>query len=233
MIDTSVVRVHQPGACILDNNHQDMGRSRGGPDEQDSRGRGHQWLAGLSRPHARRGARQSAVFGSPQRVAPTNYVTRGSRIRRGLDQGACPPARGMGEHSAETQPQRPDLLQPVSVSRAKLDRTVFNKIKQCRRVATRYDKLAANYLAFIKLAAIRIWLRANESTALKIILGRYHPPCEQREQRGHFPPGCCRPAVLMAQWVILRRWETIALVRAPVRDCPDLQRHPIRMRPGR
>ena len=32
------------------------------------------------------------------------------------------------------------------------------------RVATRYDKLAANYLAFVKLASIRIWLRANEST---------------------------------------------------------------------
>ncbi len=42
----------------------------------------------------------------------------------------------------------------------------FNKIKQCRRVATRYDKLAANYLAFIKLASIRIWLRANKSTPL-------------------------------------------------------------------
>jgi transposase len=39
----------------------------------------------------------------------------------------------------------------------------FNRIKQCRRVATRYDKLAANYLAFVKLAAIRIWLRAYES----------------------------------------------------------------------
>jgi transposase len=25
----------------------------------------------------------------------------------------------------------------------------FNKLKQCRRVATRYDKLAANYLAFV------------------------------------------------------------------------------------
>ena len=36
----------------------------------------------------------------------------------------------------------------------------FNKIKQCRRVATRYDKLAANYLAFIQLASIRLWLRA-------------------------------------------------------------------------
>jgi hypothetical protein len=29
MIDTSVVRVHQHGACIADNNHQEMGRSRG------------------------------------------------------------------------------------------------------------------------------------------------------------------------------------------------------------
>ena len=36
----------------------------------------------------------------------------------------------------------------------------FNKITQCRRVATRYDKLTANYLAFIQLASIRLWLRA-------------------------------------------------------------------------
>jgi transposase len=40
----------------------------------------------------------------------------------------------------------------------------FNKIKQCRRIATRYDRLAANCLAFIKLASIRLWLRAYEST---------------------------------------------------------------------
>jgi Transposase DDE domain len=40
----------------------------------------------------------------------------------------------------------------------------FNMIEPCRRVATRYDKLAANYLAFIKLASIRIWLGANGST---------------------------------------------------------------------
>ena len=41
----------------------------------------------------------------------------------------------------------------------------FNKIKHYRRVATRYDKLAANYLAFIQLASIRLWLRINESTS--------------------------------------------------------------------
>jgi transposase len=40
----------------------------------------------------------------------------------------------------------------------------FNRIKQCRRVATRYDKLAANYLAFVQLASIRLWLRVNEFT---------------------------------------------------------------------
>jgi transposase len=35
---------------------------------------------------------------------------------------------------------------------------------RCRRIATRYDKFAANYLAFIKLASIRLWLRVYEST---------------------------------------------------------------------
>ena len=33
------------------------------------------------------------------------------------------------------------------------------------RVATRYDRLAANYLAFVQLASIRLWLAARyEST---------------------------------------------------------------------
>jgi putative transposase len=35
----------------------------------------------------------------------------------------------------------------------------FNKLKQFRRVATRYDKLLANFLGFVKLAAIAIWLK--------------------------------------------------------------------------
>lgn len=39
----------------------------------------------------------------------------------------------------------------------------FNKLKHFRAVATRYDKRDDNYLASIKLASIRIWLRHNES----------------------------------------------------------------------
>jgi transposase len=41
----------------------------------------------------------------------------------------------------------------------------FNKLKQYRRIATRYDKLGAAFFAFIQLAAVRIWLRSIESTA--------------------------------------------------------------------
>ena len=36
----------------------------------------------------------------------------------------------------------------------------INRLKQFRRVATRYDKRAQNYLAFITFASILIWLRS-------------------------------------------------------------------------
>ena len=40
----------------------------------------------------------------------------------------------------------------------------FNKLKHFRAVATRYDKDPDNYLALIKRAAARIWIKTNEST---------------------------------------------------------------------
>jgi hypothetical protein len=46
----------------------------------------------------------------------------------------------------------------MPLSSLRLVKRFFNKIKQCRRVATRYDRLAANYLAFIQLASMRLWL---------------------------------------------------------------------------
>jgi transposase len=41
----------------------------------------------------------------------------------------------------------------------------INKLKQFRHIATRYDRKASAYLAFAKLAAIRLWLRFYESAA--------------------------------------------------------------------
>ena len=35
----------------------------------------------------------------------------------------------------------------------------FNNLKNARRLATRYDKTADTYLAFIHLVSIRLWMR--------------------------------------------------------------------------
>jgi transposase len=41
----------------------------------------------------------------------------------------------------------------------------FNKLKHFRRIATRFDKLARNFLAAAALASVRIWTRAYDSTS--------------------------------------------------------------------
>ena len=61
MIDTSIVRVHQHGACITGNPRQSMGRSRGGLTSKNSCRRRWQWSAGTSGVEPRRGARKAAV----------------------------------------------------------------------------------------------------------------------------------------------------------------------------
>jgi hypothetical protein len=84
---------------------------------------------------------------------------------RGLDQRACPEEGGLGQHPAQKQSHRSDLLQPLSLPRSQPGRAVLQQDQTCRRVATRYDRLAANYLAFVQLASIRLWLRLNESAS--------------------------------------------------------------------
>lgn len=70
-------------------------------------------------------------------------------------------ARAFGPH-----PPRCTRIEPISISlpRPKLVERFFNRLKKCRRVATRYDKLPVNYLALIQLASIRLWPLVNEST---------------------------------------------------------------------
>lgn len=35
----------------------------------------------------------------------------------------------------------------------------FGRLKECRRIATRYDKTARNYLAMVKLGCIRLFYK--------------------------------------------------------------------------
>jgi transposase len=72
----------------------------------------------------------------------------------------------LGQHSAAAKPDEAICFSHHLYRARNLVERFFNKIKRCRRVETRYDKLAANYLAFIQLASIRLWLHVNESTTL-------------------------------------------------------------------
>jgi transposase len=57
------------------------------------------------------------------------------------------------------RPVNPDLY-----GRRNLIERFFNKLKHFRRIATRFDKLARNFLAAVMLASTRLWMRAYEST---------------------------------------------------------------------
>lgn len=158
MIDTSIARVHQHGASIVDNNHQDMGRSRGGL---------------TSKIHAVVDAN-----GLPVHLALTPGETHDNRLCSTLLGTLLPRTLLLADRGydadwirefarqkgawANIPPKRnrkdPICFSPYLYRGRNLVERFFNKIKQCRRVATRYDRLAANYLAFVKLASIRIWL---------------------------------------------------------------------------
>ena len=68
----------------------------------------------------------------------------------------------------ESNRTSPICFSPYLYRSRNLVESFFNKIKHFMRIATRYaryEKLAANYMAVVKLTSIRIWLRFYESTA--------------------------------------------------------------------
>ena len=88
----------------------------------------------------------------PRRVAgDKGYSYRSVRAylrRRGI--GAVIPTRS-------DQRRNPRFDRAAYRERSRVERTI-NRLKQFRRVATRYEKRAANYLAMVTLAAITLWL---------------------------------------------------------------------------
>jgi transposase len=163
MIDTSIVRVHQHGACIAGNREQQMGRSRGGLTSKihavvDTNGLPVH--LGLTSGQAH-----------DNRLCPVLLSGLNSRTMlladRGYDADWIRALVSQQRAWANIPPKRnrkePICFSPHLYRARNLVERFFNKIKHCRRVATRYDKLAVNYLAFITLASIRLWLRAYES----------------------------------------------------------------------
>ncbi len=62
----------------------------------------------------------------------------------------------------ENQKKRPKLNKRLYRKRNVVERCI-GWLKECRRVATRYEKLAVRYLAMVKLAIIREYLKFDLS----------------------------------------------------------------------
>ena len=58
---------------------------------------------------------------------------------------------------------RPCFSKTLYRQRNQIER-FFSKLKHFRRVATRYDKLADNFLAMVRGGSVCLWLRAYEPT---------------------------------------------------------------------
>lgn len=159
MIDTSIVRVHQHGACITRNQRQSMGRSRGGLTSKI-----HAVVDSNGLP-----VRLALSPGEAHDIRLAGKLL--SRLRFGsMLLADWIRALAMKKGAWANIPPKSNRSDPICFSpyfyraRNQVER-FFNRIKQCRRVATRYDRLAGNYLAFVQLASIRLWLAARyEST---------------------------------------------------------------------
>ena len=77
----------------------------------------------------------------------------------------APPQADRARHPEPVRPAREPRLRPRGYRGRNLVERLVGKLKQFRRVATRYDKLAPHYLAFVQLASIMVWLRTFGDTA--------------------------------------------------------------------
>jgi transposase len=165
MLDTTIVRVHQHAACIKPDERNCTGRSRGGLTTKihavvDARGLPIRLALSAGQDHDSRLALELLAELGQGGMLLADRAYDSDAIREFARQRGAwaniPPKR----HRKD-----PICFSPYLYRGRNHVERFFNRIKHCRRIATRYDKLGANFLAFLKLAAIRLWLRTYESTA--------------------------------------------------------------------
>jgi transposase len=95
-------------------------------------------------------------------LADKGYSSRANRAylrRRGI-RATIPERRDQQANRARrgSAGGRPPSFDPVAYKRRNVVRRCFNRLKQYRAIATRYDKTAMSYQAVIDLATLRMWL---------------------------------------------------------------------------
>ncbi|MEM9107803.1 MAG: IS5 family transposase [Pseudomonadota bacterium] len=165
MIDGTIVRTHQHSKCIKHGETEGLGRSRGGLTTKidavvDAKGLPLRLAVAPGHQHDSPSA-NDMLSDMPEGgglLADKAYDSDTIRSLVAARGGWAniPPRRNRRE---------PICFSPYLYRDRNLVERFFNRIKHCRRIATRYEKRAANFLTFVKLAAIRLWLRVFEPTA--------------------------------------------------------------------
>ncbi len=139
-VDGTVVRAHQHAAgAVGGQEHEALGRSGGGFS---------------TKVHVR-----AEGGGKPVALVPSGGERHESRYLKAL----LPARRGIRAVIPRRRDQRPDDRRHRPLDRAAYrDRNrverLINRLKQHRRVATRYEKRAAHYAAMLTVAAALLWL---------------------------------------------------------------------------
>ena len=153
-VDSTVVRAHQHAEK---SGEQAIGRSRGGLTTKL-----HMTADALGNP-----ARLALTGGQSHDMSQAEAMIVGIKpehviAEKGYDGSAFVRAIEAGGATAVI-PSRSTRLRPRPLDahlyreRNQVER-LFARLKQCRRVATRYDKTARNYLAFCHLASLMVLL---------------------------------------------------------------------------
>jgi len=173
-VDGTVVRAHQHAAgAVSGQEHEALGRSRGGFSTKVhvraegggkplafviSGGERHESRyveALLARGHVRRRARGRPRV-RPRRLVGDrgySYPTVRRLLARRRIQAVIPRRRDQHPQDGRHAP----FDRAAYRERNRVERLV-NRLKQYRRVATRYEKRAAHYLAMLTIAAALLWL---------------------------------------------------------------------------
>lgn len=157
MIDASIVRAHQDAAGGKKNGSESIGRSRGGPS---------------TKIHA-----VVDALGNPTKIALTegqvHDVTQAAEMLKEAVSTFVLADKGYDSNAVVAQLESQGSLAVIPPRHGRLierayDRHLyksrflveqfFARIKRCRRVATRYEKLAVTFLAMVLLACILVWL---------------------------------------------------------------------------
>jgi transposase len=157
IIDASIVRVHMDAVGGKKTGSEQVGRSRGGPTTKI-----HAVVDGLGNP-----TKVALTEGQVHDVTQATEMLRDTRSRwvladKAYDSDAIVAQIDSQGSTAVIPPRRGRRIErPYDRALFKSRFAVehfFARIKRCRRIATRYDKLAVAYLAMVLIACILTWL---------------------------------------------------------------------------